>query len=384
MTQAVANDDATTPKTGRLFAQATAATRSAAEFGSIFEKLIEGLPEQIALLDENWVVLAVNDSWAGMAKVFGYDLVPGSSYRTFCLDRGASGYHAAAAAAAAIDDLEHGDNSSLTINYAGQGELEGRQFRVQIHRFEIGGKRFATVTRSEVTELLELRRMKEGLSGTLERTQEMERQRIARELHDSTMQSLTGAALALGHLRRSAMSPEANEVASEIESLLIEAQNELRSISYLAYAHQLENQEIGPAVSTLVEGFARRAGLHASVEVGSSPTLPPREAQGALYRVVQEAISNAHRHARGSEIAVRFVTRRSLLHVTIADNGIGMPDKTLDGVGLQSMRARLREVGGRLSVRHLKPGTIVIASVPVGPDPAQAELIGVIPALPNE
>jgi len=76
MTQAVANDDATTPKTGRLFAQATAATRSAAEFGSIFEKLIEGLPEQIALLDENWVVLAVNDSWAGMAKVFGYDPKP--------------------------------------------------------------------------------------------------------------------------------------------------------------------------------------------------------------------------------------------------------------------------------------------------------------------
>ena len=241
------------------------------------------------------------------------------------------------------------------LDYAGQAELQGRQFQVQIHRFEIAGQRFATVTRADVTELFELRRMKEGLSASLERTQEIERQRIARELHDLTMQSLTGVALALGHLRRSAISPEATEAVSEIEALLLEAQNELRSISYLAHAHQPENQAMGQAISILVEGFARRAGLHASVEIETAK-LPAQEVQGALYRVVQEAISNAHRHSRGSEIAVRLAARRSLLHVTISDNGIGIPEKVLEGVGLQSMRARLRDVGGRLTVRHLKPG----------------------------
>lgn len=385
MAGAAPNDERIATEAAGLYVEAAAAaSRTAAEFGSIFEKLIEGLPEQIALLDENWVVAAANESWLSMIKSLEYDLNPGSNYRTFCIEKGAKGHKAAAAAAAAFPGLESGETSSFLLDYAGQGELEGRDFQVQIHRFEIGGQRFATVTRAEVTELVQLRRMKEGFSSTLERTQEVERQRIARELHDSTMQSLTGAALALGHLRRSAISEEANEVVSEIESLLLEAQNELRSISYLAHAHQPEHVELGQAVATLVEGFARRADLRALVEIESPLALPGKGVQRALYRVVQEAISNVHRHSRGSELGVRVLSRRALLHVTIADNGIGIPEKAMEGVGLQSMRERLREIGGRLSVRHLAPGTLVIASVPLEKNAPDQAAMRVIPQLTNQ
>ena len=384
MTGAEPNDAMIASEASGLFIEAVAASRSAVEFGSIFEKLIEGLPEQIALLDSNWVVLAVNESWTRTAASVGYELRPGSDYRAFCFEKGREGHEAAAAAAVAIEELEKGQTSSFTLNYTGQRELEGREFQVQIHCFEIGGQRLATITRAEVTELVQLRRMKENLSGTLEKTQEIERQRIARELHDSTMQSLTGAALALGHLRRSAISSEATEVVSEIESLLLEAQNELRSISYLAHAHQPENADFGHGIATLVEGFARRADLRASVEVVGSPRLPTKEAQVALYRVVQEAISNAHRHSRGTELAVRIASPRSTLHVTIADNGIGIPANVREGVGLQSMRARLREIGGRLSVRHLTPGTVIIASVPVATVRNGREHMRAVPPLPSE
>jgi len=365
--------------------EAVAGSPLSQQFAPIFEKLIEGLPEQIALLDENWIVLAVNESWTSTALSLGYhDLLPGCDYRAYCVRKAEEGHEAPAAALAAIAGLEKGEKASFNLKYSGQNELEGRDFEVQFHRFEIAGQKFATVTRAEVTELANLRRFKDGFSGTLEKTQGIERQRIARELHDSTMQSLTSAALALGHLRRSEISNEATAVVSEIEALLLEAQNELRSISYLAHAHRLGTEDLGVAIATLVEGFTRRAGLEASVEIARPLKLPSAEQQGAIYRVVQEAISNAHRHSRGTAVAVRLLSPRSVLHVTIADNGVGIPERVKEGVGLQSMRERLTEIGGRLSVRHLAPGTLIIASVPVALADNSSEPMRVIPSLPNQ
>jgi len=90
-------------------------------------------------------------------------------------------------------------------------------------------------------------------------------------------------------------------------------------------------------------------------------------AEVAVYRVVQEALSNVHRHARATHAAVGIYLRRSMLHIAIVDNGIGMPERVRKGVGLSSMRERIDEIGGRLMIRHGKPGTVIIASVPTHP-----------------
>ena len=81
--------------------------------------------------------------------------------------------------------------------------------------------------------------------------------------------------------------------------------------------------------------------------------------------MVQEALSNVHRHARAAHACVRLIRRRHCVHVVVADDGIGLPADAAKGVGLSGMRARLAELDGRLSVRRMKKGTAIIASLPI-------------------
>lgn len=342
------------------------ADQSPVSFPSVFHKLVDDLPEQIALLDEHWNILSVNRSWAKAIAEVGYDdLDQGSNYKSFCTQRGAAGHNGAALIAPALDEMDEGTRTSFTLTYSGVGELDGRDFETRIGLFQIGGQRFATITRIDLTELHYLRRLREGLAGSLDDTRQSERERIGRELHDSTMQFLIGAALSLGHLRRSGVNEKARVLVTEIEDLLVKAQNELRSISYLAHAHDFEDEDLRIAVRKLVEGFARRAGMKASVDIVEPLVLPGRTEQVALYRVLQEAISNVHRHSGATEIGVRLVSRGPNLSLIVADNGIGFSNGVSEGVGLRSMHARLRDIGGKMRLRHLPRGIAIVASAPL-------------------
>jgi len=87
---------------------------------------------------------------------------------------------------------------------------------------------------------------------------------------------------------------------------------------------------------------------------------------GAIYRIVQEALSNIHRHSKAARAKVQLTGKEKIVHVVISDDGVGMPDVINSGVGLAGMRSRLAELGGRLTIRPTLPsGTDVIASVPV-------------------
>jgi two-component system NarL family sensor kinase len=342
------------------------ADQSAASFPSVFHKLVDELPEQIALLDEHWDILSVNRSWAKAINDVGFhDLSPGSNYREFCARRGRGGDRAKALIGPALDEMDRGEKTSFSLTYSGDGELAGRDYETRIGLFQIGGHRFATITRIDLTELHDLRRLRQGLAGSLDETRQLERERIGRELHDSTMQFLIGAALSLGHLRRSGVNEKARGIVTEIEDLLVKAQNELRSISYLAHAHDFEGEDLGIAIRKLVEGFARRAGMRASVDIVQPLVLPDRSGQIALYRVLQEAISNVHRHSGATEIGVRLVSRGRNLVLIIADNGIGFSSGVSEGVGLRSMYARLRDIGGQMRLRHLPKGIAIVASAPL-------------------
>lgn len=356
---------------GAMRLESLFADESAVSFPSVFQKLVDDLPEQIALLDEAWNILSVNGAWAKAIAEVGYDeLAQGWNYKTFCTKKGADGHEAPARIAPALDELERGERTAFTLKYSGTGELAGRDFETRIALFQIGGRRFATVTRTDLTELLYLRHLQEGLTGSLDETRQSERERIGRELHDSTMQFLIGAALSLGHLRRSGVGNKARALVCEIEDLLLKAQNELRSISYLAHAHDFEEDDLGVAVRKLVEGYARRAGLKASVQVVEPLELPCRKAQVALFRVLQEAISNVHRHSGATELGVRLVSRGPDINLIIADNGVGFPNTIIEGVGLRSMHGRLRDIGGRMRFRHLPNGIAIVASAPLaGPVP---------------
>ena len=338
-------------------------------FVEIFQLIIDSLSEQIALVDDQWTILAVNEAWTKTAAVYGYDqLSVGTNYLEFCEARAREGHKPAKLAADGIRMMDETGDASFRYLYHGKDRWEGRSFQLCVNRMEVGGRSFATVTRYDVTELVQLRHMREGFSHSLIESQDLERRRIAREVHDSTMQSLAGLGLSIGQLKRSRRFGAVDEIIEEMEQLLGEAQSELRAISFLAHPPQLSDVGIRTALRQLAEGFGRRTGLRITVGGDEAPLNLSPGAEVAIYRLVQEALSNIHRHAHATDAAVSLIQRAASLHVVVADNGKGMPVDILRGVGLSSMKERIREVGGRLTFRRGSPGTTLIATVPVHSD----------------
>src|SRR3954469_16267675 len=172
-------------------------------FIEMFQKLIDALPEQIALLDDQWTILALNPAWTKTASAYGYEaLRAGSNYAAFCRERASEGHNAARPAVEGIEEINAGLRQSFEYFYDGNDRWEGHTFHLRINRLSIDGRTLATVTRYDISELMQLRRLREGFSQSVLKTQAGERRRFARELHDSTQQLLVGISLTLGQLRQ--------------------------------------------------------------------------------------------------------------------------------------------------------------------------------------
>jgi signal transduction histidine kinase len=199
------------------------------------------------------------------------------------------------------------------------------------------------------------------LAGQLLQSQDEERRRMARDLHDGTAQDLAGISLCLGQvLEDSAPDPdETRHLLEEAHSLSRKALQEVRSVSYALHPPMLDGMGLVPARIIL------------DAPPGIKPLAP--EVDGALFRIVQESMSNIMRHS-GADIAmVRLEWDSKSVRMTIEDNGQGMGVEALSsvgsgaplGVGVAGMRERVREFGGKFEVRSGSTGTTVLVSVPV-------------------
>ena len=334
----------------------------------VFQQIINALPEQIALLDAGWNILAVNQAWIKTASLYSYsELQPGVNYFDFCKARAKEGHSPALIVAAGIQEMQDGKRDSYHFIYHGSDRWEGYSFQLVVARVTIAGHPFVTVTRYDVTELVKSRNFKVASDQKLAEHDADLRRRMAREIHDSTMQSLVALGLSLGQLRRTHGSLLDAAIVDDMEQVLAETQRELRSISFLAHPPSLEEMGLNEAVRALVQGFGRRTGLAVSLEVEGCADVGWRSAQVAIYRMVQEALSNVHRHAHATEIKVGLFCRRAAIHVVVADNGNGLPGEVTRGVGLSAMRDRFRELGGRLLIRKSVPGTVLLGCLPTEP-----------------
>lgn len=337
---------------------------------SALQHLIDDLPEQVALLDEKCIIVAVNRSWTEAMQKYGYTGVsPGDDYRAVCEYHAATGYDAAIRAAAALREIASGKRNFWQMEFRGRGQWSDFEYQMSFHRVVVGDHSFITIRRFDVTEIVELRRLKEDFSRSLMEGQAAERQRLGRELHDSTAQVLTALGLTLGRLKRQSRSVDWLPIVGELQELLDEAQREIRSVAYLAEPPALASMNLADALKALVEGFKDRTGIETSFEAIGEPVRLSRVTESALYRIAQEGLSNVYRHAKASRADVRLCFRGRLTHLVVSDNGIGIASETLArhgsrGVGLTGMRARLVEIGGRFSVRRLPHGTEIIATVP--------------------
>ncbi len=233
------------------------------------------------------------------------------------------------------------------------------------------------VLRAEILERQEVEKTLRELSGRLLQLQDEERRRLARELHDSTAQTLAALAINLALMREQAkdsLSPTAGGALAESMALAERASQEIRAFSYLLHPPDLEGGNLGGAIRSLVDGFAKRTKIQMDVEVSTGASGLAREVQAALFRILQESLNNIHRHSKSSAASVRLSFSPEAVVLEIKDQGQGMPAEILKGsgrpgaslgVGISGMRERMRQLGGKLEiVSDRGKGTTVRATLP--------------------
>jgi len=226
----------------------------------------------------------------------------------------------------------------------------------------------------DVTHLKALEREAEELSERLVNVQEEERQRIAQELHDRTTQHLVAASLNLTALRSRAGNDEVN-LWDDIEACLTEALNEIRTLSFVVHPLGLGVDGLRSTLQHYLEGYGTRTGLAVRFRSSAQIDELPLRMQRSLFRIVQEALANVHRHACATRVIVGVRRTGDRLHLIIADNGRGIAGGEAsalarEGAGIYGIRARARQFGGELQIRTGPHGTKI--HVLVGIRPTQA------------
>jgi signal transduction histidine kinase len=213
-----------------------------------------------------------------------------------------------------------------------------------------------------------------ALSASLIHIQDEERRRVARDLHDTAGQTLTALKIGLANLQRSAAQSEVtSQFFSELNALADQALREIRTTSYLLHPPLLDEAGFASAARIYVDGFNKRSDIQVRLQVPESTRIPyPVEI--ALFRVLQESLTNVTRHSGTATVDVLLEVRRDVATLTVRDYGKGIPPERLErmkelgsdvGVGIAGMRERMRELRGKLEIQSDAKGTVLTASVPI-------------------
>lgn len=217
------------------------------------------------------------------------------------------------------------------------------------------------------------------LSSYLMKLQDEERRRIARELHDSTGQKLAAAKLQLDTLVKSGNLKANEKKVSETAQWIDECFQEIRTLSQLLHPPLLDEAGLLSATRWMVDGFSDRAKIQIDLKLAGEVGRLPQPIELALFRVIQESLSNIHRHSGANKAQIRLARADGSVTLEVRDNGKGIPAEVLSnsrnrkqivGVGILGMRERLSQLGGILEIDSNKSGTTVKAQVPVPTTPA--------------
>jgi signal transduction histidine kinase/CheY-like chemotaxis protein len=220
-----------------------------------------------------------------------------------------------------------------------------------------------------------------ALTARLLQAQDEERRRLARELHDSAGQLLAALNMNLVPIQEEAekLGPKFVRSVEESIQLVEQLSKELRTISHLLHPPMLDEAGLEFALQWYVEGFAERSKIDVNFELAPDLGRLPREVETTIFRLVQECLTNIHRHAESSVAHIRLMRDEQEVCLEVRDKGKGMPAGRLGasgpskaGVGIQGMRERVRQLSGKLEIRTGSAGTAVLARLPIRKAAGQA------------
>ena len=210
------------------------------------------------------------------------------------------------------------------------------------------------------------------LTVRLLRLQDEERRRIARELHDSTGQMLAGMKMFLDQMSQEAKGDKLSSLVAQTIAINDDMTRQLRTMSYLLHPPLLDEIGLPSALQWYADGFSERSGI--SVDFKTSPNdfgRLPDDMEIALFRTVQESLTNIHRHSGSQTARIRLSRTVEAVDVEISDTGKGVPpqrfhgDQVIPGVGIMGIHERMRQFGGNAEIASSAKGTVVLATIPL-------------------
>jgi signal transduction histidine kinase len=213
------------------------------------------------------------------------------------------------------------------------------------------------------------------LSSRLQQMRDEERRQIARELHDSVGQLLAALSMNIAAVQRQSdkLDSAGARAVSENAAMVDQISREIRTISHLLHPPLLDAAGLASALRWYVDGFSERSKIKVDLDMPQEFGRLSDEMEIAIFRMVQECLTNIHRHSGGSSATIRVHEEDHHLRVEIQDQGKGIPPEkqaqisssTRTGVGFRGMRERLRQLGGILEIRSDSTGTAVTATLPL-------------------
>jgi PAS domain S-box-containing protein len=355
-----------------------AARKQVEDAAALLQGTIDALPAHVAVLDEGGVITAVNHAWKAFANAGGFrgaNCSIGENYLGVPRSAGVT-VRDAFVVARRLKQLLAGRSRQARYLYPCDTEDGVRWFQMRASCFEVGGARRVVIAHEDVTEVRHADDERRVLGTQLLHTLEEERRRIARELHDSTAQHLTAVGLHLTCMQKTRGGRGIAAFVSEARESLLEAQREIRTLSYLLHPPVTGSESLISAAKRFIEGFELRTGLTARLKHIDNP-LPALSGDrgAALFRILQEALANVHKHAGATVVEVSLQHRHDIVCLNVKDDGAGIDivdwepgshSHIVFGVGIPGMRARVKQYDGDLMIRRARRGTVLRAWLPVG------------------
>jgi PAS domain S-box-containing protein len=324
-----------------------------------YRALVEAMSEGALTLTSS-IISYCNHHFAEMARtpmenVFGasiFDFVPSEDFRRLLkrLEKGA----------------EPRGSIETTLRIATGERLP---VLLSASRYHSDGRATVGVVVRDIAERKEAERVRQELSRSILIAQEKERQRVARDLHDSVTQLLASAKYRLHSI--AAQGGQSRSV-SQVLGLVEKAIGEVRLISRNLRPSELDDLGLGAALRALMREFHERTGIAARCKIKRAPPRNKilREVEMTLYRIVQESLNNAEKHSGASQVELALIASAAQISLTVKDDGRGFAGNKRGGSGLQNMTERAAMLGGRLTVWSApKMGTRISVVVPLAAPP---------------